>query len=186
MSSDNPYQSPQAPIVKPAVVESGGLWRSGKLLVMRKDAQLPDRCVKSNEPTTRRLKRKLTWHHPAVYLGLLANILIYAILAICMQKRATIEIPLTDEWFSRRRRTILIGWGSVILSIGLFIVSAIGLDSNSLFGWAMFVSVITFFGGAIYGLVASRMVSPTKIDDAHVWLKGVNREFLDDLPVWQG
>jgi len=29
-----------------------GVWRKGKLLVMRKDAVLPDRCVKTNQPAS--------------------------------------------------------------------------------------------------------------------------------------
>ncbi|MCA9146448.1 MAG: hypothetical protein H6823_09345 [Planctomycetaceae bacterium] len=184
MSFDNPYQAPQTDAAIQAEFADGGLWQSGKLLVMRKDAQLPPRCIKSNEPTDRRLKRNLVWHHPAVYLALLANLLIYAILALCLQKKATIHIGLTDAWFWKRRRAILIGWGSVFLSIGLFIVAAIGLDSNDSFGWLMLIAAIWFLVGIIYGLMASRMVTATRIDDTYVWLKGVNREFLADLPYW--
>ncbi len=186
MTFDNPYQSPQTVTTAKAVPPVGGLWQSGKLLVMRKDAQLPDRCVKSNEPATRRLKRSLAWHHPAVYFGLLVNILLYAILAMCMQKRATIHIALTDDWFSRRRRAMLIGWGSVLFSIGLFVLCAIKVGDDSAFGWGLLLGGVMFFVGAIYGLFASRMVAASKIDDTHIWLKGVNRQVLADLPVWQG
>lgn len=184
MSFENPYQAPQTDTPFQAEFADGGLWQSGKLLIMRKDAQLPDRCVKSNVPTTRRLKRSLIWHHPAVYLALLANLLIYVILALCLQKKATIHVGLSDKWFWKRRRAILIGWGSVLLSIGLFIVSVANIDRNGAFGWLIFASVILFLGGTIYGLVASRMVVATRIDDAYVWLKGVNREFLAELPYW--
>ena len=42
---------------------SEGIWRSGNLLVMRKGAQLPDRCVKTNQPAYgKRLKLLLQWH----------------------------------------------------------------------------------------------------------------------------
>jgi hypothetical protein len=39
-------------------------------------------------------------------------------------------------------------------------------------------------GGAIYGLIAARMVSPRRISDEYVWLKGVHRDFLNELPDW--
>jgi len=64
MSYVNPYASPfSADCVPPLVtaqVVGEALYRQGKLLVMHKQAVLPDRCVKSNQPAHgRRLKRKL-------------------------------------------------------------------------------------------------------------------------------
>lgn len=184
MSYENPYQASQTDAAIQAEFADGGLWQSGKLLVMRKDAPLPPRCVKSNEATDRRLKRKLIWHHPAVYLALLANLLVYAILALCLQKKATIHIGLSDAWFWKRRRAIMIGWGSVILSIGMFVIGVSGIDTNGSAGWLMLIAAIWFLAGIIYGLMASRMVVATRIDDTFVWLKGVNREFLAELPYW--
>ena len=72
-SSENPYAPPlTAPIVYDAeIVADTALWRQGNVLVMRKGSQLPARCVKSNQPTDRRLKRNLYWHHPAIYLTIL-------------------------------------------------------------------------------------------------------------------
>ena len=78
----------------------------------------------------------------------------------------------------------MIGWASVLLSIGLFIVSLVNIDQNGAFGWLILASVILFLGGAIYGLIGSRMVVATRIDDTFVWLKGVNREFLAELRYW--
>ena len=36
-----------------------GAWCDGSLLVMNKHSELPPRCVKTNQPTDRRLRRKL-------------------------------------------------------------------------------------------------------------------------------
>lgn len=96
---DNPYKPPQVAdaIVDAAVVENYGLWRKGNILVMHKNVQLPDRCVKSNAPTNRRLKRNLSWHHPAVFLSILISPLIYIILALILRKTANIYIGLSDE-----------------------------------------------------------------------------------------
>ena len=68
MSSENPYKPPQVadPMFKPQQLDQGGIWRQGSLLVMRKDAVLPDRCIRSNVSTDRKLKRRLNWHHSGI------------------------------------------------------------------------------------------------------------------------
>jgi hypothetical protein len=152
---------------------------------MHKSAPLPPRCVKSNAPTVRTLKRNLTWHHPAVYIALLFNLLVYVILAIVLSKRATVYIGLSDEWFARRRRAIFIGWGLVLASVGMFVGGLMLLDrGDEVAGLLIFGSFVLFLVGAIYGLIAARMVSPTRITDDYVWLKGVHRDFLATLPEW--
>src|SRR6476660_2337793 len=103
----NPYASPREVGNYPQLAIGhpfAGLWRHGDMLVMHRLAPLPDICVKSNEPATRRLRRSLSWHHPAIFLLLLISPLIYIIVALILRKSATLYIPLTDEWFARRRR----------------------------------------------------------------------------------
>lgn len=186
-SMQNPYQSPQtfdAPF-KAQAVEPAGLWRKDNLLVMHKSATLPPKCVKSNVPTKRTLKRSLTWHHPAVFIAVLFNLLIYLVLAMVLSKRATIYIGLSDEWFAKRRRTIMIGWGTVLASVALFIAGIALMDSNdSAGGFMMLGAFVLFLGGAIYGLIAARLVTPTRITDDYVWLKGVHPDYLASLPDW--
>ena len=47
-----------------------GMWRSGRLLVCRRDAHFPDRCVKSNDPVgPQRTRLKLRWFHPIMLLA---------------------------------------------------------------------------------------------------------------------
>jgi len=188
LSNHNPYRPPQVtdPIFKAQEVEKHGIWQQGSLLVMRKDAVLPDRCVKSNVVAERKLKRSLSWHHPAIFLSILISLCVYIILALILSKKAVIYIGLSDEWFAKRRRAIIIGWGSVLASIAMVIVGIAMVDRNDAFGILIFAGFVVFLFGAIYGLVASRMVSPSKIDDNYVWLKGVNKEYLAMLPVWPG
>ena len=89
MSHDeNPYKPPiaNAPVYMAEAAPEAGMWRKGKVLVFRKETILPDRCVKSNAATKRKLKRQLTWHHPAIFLTILISILVYAILALVLRK----------------------------------------------------------------------------------------------------
>jgi hypothetical protein len=185
-SSENPYAPPlTTPSVYDAqIVEDLGLWRKGSLLVMRKNAPLPARCVKSNAPTERRLKRSMYWHHPAIYLSILISILIYVILALILRKSATIYIGLSDEWFAKRHRAMLVGWLLFLASIAMIIVGIGMLDQSDAFPWLIAASPLVFLFGAIYGLLGARMVAPVRISDEYVWLKGIHPSFLADLPEW--
>ena len=165
-----------------------GLWRDGKLLVVRKTVELPDRCVKSNQPANGyRLTRKMYWHHPAIFLSIFAGLLIYVILALVLRKHAEVRIGLSDEWVSKRRFAIITGWGLSLGSIGLFVGS---IMAERILGdavpWCVVLSVVVFFGGIIYGLIRSRMVAAARITDDMAWLKGVHPEFLAELPEWHG
>jgi uncharacterized membrane protein len=150
---------------------------------MHKAASLPDWCVKSNQPAYgRRLKRNLNWHHPMIALLVRISPLIYIIVALIVMKRATIHIGLSEAWFARRRQAILVAWGLILASIALFVAGAAFIDRAPEAGWLFLLAIGLFFGGAIYGLVAARMVRPTRITDTHVWLKGVHPDFLAGLP----
>jgi hypothetical protein len=82
------------------------IWRSDKLLVAAPGAELPDRCVKCNAPAGgRRLKRTLYYHHPAIYLLLLCNLIIFAIVALIVRKRAVLQIGLCEHHLARRNTT---------------------------------------------------------------------------------
>jgi hypothetical protein len=185
-SSENPYASPlTTPTVYDAQIpEELALWRKGSQLVMRKTAPLPARCVKSNAPTDRRLKRSLYWHHPAIYFSILISILIYAVLALILRKSATIYIGLSDEWFAKRHRAMLVGWLLFLASIAMIVAGIAMLDQSDAFPWLIAASPLVFLFGAIYGHLGARMVVAVRISDEYVWLKGIHPSFLADLPEW--
>lgn len=177
-------------VVEPADPHNGGVWRQGKLLVMHKQATLPDRCVKSNQPAHgRKLKRNLYWHHPPIFLTLFVSPLIYIILAVVLRKRAVIEIGLSPERFAKRRRAILIGWGAVLTSIAMIMlgVGMTAIEGAMKLGYVQVTVLLGFFVfsvGAVYGLIGVGTVSPQRITENYVWLKGVHRDFLAELPDW--
>src|SRR5687768_5599711 len=182
--AQNPYLSPSADVYQAEMIHDDQLWRKGKLLVMHKAARLPNRCVKSNVPTERRLKRSLSWHHPLIFAIVLVNLLIYLIVALAVRKTAKISIGLSDKWFAKRHRAIFIGWTLVLASIGLFVAGIVMVDQNDMYALLFLASFLVFLTGAIYGLLAARMVAPTRITDTHIWLSGVCPEFLRELPEW--
>ena len=158
-----------------------GVWRDGGKLVMSRDAELPPRCVKCNVPTHLRLKRKLSWHHPALYLIILIALLIYFIVAMILRKSATVEIGLCDEHQARRRRDL---W----ITITLVVVGLLGFVFAIGFADAMYLVIgfVALIAAMIYGIAVTRVVAPAKIDDRFVWLAGVNKQYLNELPQWPG
>jgi len=173
--------TPQQPYFPPPMHGLQTIWRDKSTLVMTKEALLPDRCVKCNEPAGERLKRKLTWHHPALYLTILISILVYAILAMVIRKTATVNVGLCDDHLSTRRRNLAITWILGIACVLCFPL-AVMLDD----GTPVFVALLLLFATAIYGVVTLRVVVPSKIDNHFVWLKGVNSDYLQEFPQWQG
>ena len=163
-----------------------GVWRDGNRLVMSKDAQLPYICIKTNRPATAWLRRKLYWHHPAIYLTILISIWIYVIVALIVRKKADIQVGLSAESFSRRRWSIAGGWLGFLLGAGLFVVGiAESRPTNDLIFLVPAGLLIGLIAAAVGATLAS-IVRPTRITDKFVWLKGAHPEFLASLPAWPG
>lgn len=188
----NPYAAPlDAGYVTPPQPQAqstdpfAGLWRQGDVLVMHKQAPLPNICIKSNQPATHRLKRSLYWHHPAVYLAILGHLLIYIIIALIVRKSATIFIPLTEEWYRRRQRRMLFSWLAILAGVGLIVAAAAVVNQNNTAVFGIIGGIFLMLGAAIYGLIACRLVTPKRMTDDYVWLKGVHPDFLARLEVWQ-
>ena len=173
--------TPQQPYFPPPTHNLNTVWRNDSLLVMTKEALLPNRCVKCNAPADEQLKRKLTWHHPALYLLIFASILIYAVVAMIVRKTATVNVGLCEEHLSSRRRSLLITWALGLGAVGSFV--AAGLLEDGTFVLLAFALLMSC---AVYGVVTLRVVAPNKIDNYFVWLKGVDANYLQQFPEWRG
>lgn len=161
---------------------AGGYWRTNNQLVTSSETPLPDRCVRCNAPANGfRLKRKFNWHPPAYFLLLFLNLLIYAIVAMSVRKTATLHIGLCETHRARRKQGIIVGWTGALAGIGL-IIGAVSAGSG-IMGLA---GAALLLGAMIYGAVTGAGVNPAKITKDYIWLKGVNREYLADLPEWTG
>jgi MFS family permease len=171
-----------APSFNAAQAEPTGLWREGKILVFAKEKHLPDACVKCGQPAAIRLTRKLAWSNP--WLGLLIplGLLIYVIVAAIVSKRAVVEIPLCEA--HRKRRTLLTGLGVGLLFLGLFAVAALLMARAGTI--LVTLAAAMFFVGMVLAIVGQILVSPARIDDHFVWLRGVHESLLSGLPPWPG
>jgi hypothetical protein len=156
----------------------GYVWQKNSVLIFSHQASLPERCVKCNMPTGGSgVSRKLSWHHPVIYLTILGGFLLYLILSLVLSKRSTALIGLCEEHQRKRRNGMLIGG---LLFGGGFVGTILGIATDYI-GF-MIVCILLIPVGLVWLIIAARIVRIKKIDDRFVWLKGINREYLGMLP----
>ena len=164
--------------VREGITPGSQIWRAEKFLVLRKDSALPPRCVKCNAPQHgNRIKRRLFWHPPWIYILIPAGLLVYAIVATVIGKRAIVDVPICLEHRRIRWRDLLVTWLLILLCLAAFGYAIVA--SN---GWWALVGLSLLFAGAIYGGLRTTIVAPKRMDDNFVWLKGVGPEFLAPFP----
>ncbi len=166
----NPYAAPKSATVPSA---EGAFWREGKVLVCHPDGVLPARCVKCNEPAVQPMKeRTLYWHHPAWFLLILINIIIYAIVALIVRRKANLTLGLCASHRSRRTLSLWLGWGGFVLGIAAIFAG----------GAMVIVGLVLILAGIIAGFAGGRFVYPQKITKEEVRVKGCGEPFLESFP----
>ena len=163
----------------PGMVTAPIAAREGNKLVVPHGAQLPDRCVKCNAPAHGfRLRRRLTWLHPAYLLLLFGGLIFYAIASAVASKSVEIEVGVCPKHRKQRLQAILGGWSLGLSGAILLPWLAISLQV----WWLGLVGVAMLLVGMFGGILVARLVRPSRIDDTRAWLSGVNREYLNELP----
>ena len=153
--------------------------REGNLLRVSLGAVLPGFCVKCGNPATHRVKKTFYWHTPWLYVLALFALLIYAIVALAVRKKLTMEVPLCDAHWQARRTKKLIAAGLLLGCLPFGIVFGILSPDNA--GWGWLIAVIMFFTGLVFAGVASNMIRPTYIDNSYGKFAGVSPAFLSLL-----
>ena len=163
----------------PGMVTAPIAARDGSKLVVPHGAQLPDRCVKCNAPAHGfRLRRRLTWLHPAYLLLLFGGLIFYAIASAVASKSAEIHVGVCPKHRKQRLQAIIGGWSLGLSGAILMPWLAISLGS----WWIALVGVAMLLVGMFGGILVARLVSPSRIDDSRAWLSGASLEYLNELP----
>jgi hypothetical protein len=183
----DPYAAPRTGIAGPAAAagaaslgladdSTDGIWCSGKLIVIGRNATLPNRCVRCGAPAETRIRTRLAWHSPWLYL-LLVGPLLYVLVALVVRQTARVEIPLCGRHRRRRSRARWISFG--ILVACLPVGYAAGVWDQAWLGWtAAFLAFI----GLVAIALAARLLAPKRIDRDRLWLANASPKFLDLLP----
>jgi hypothetical protein len=176
------YAMPYAPLM-------GGVWREGQLIVVPTQAELPDVCVKCGEPAGGwRWRKKLYWHHPALYLLIIfPGLLIYVIVALCVRKKATVGVGLCRAHRSRRIKWILattmLALGGLVVLFGGIAMAAGARSSQAEYGVLLVLAaLVMLILAAVAGLRGTRVLQPRRIDGPWAWYIGGGEGFLRGLP----
>ncbi len=152
-----------------------GIWRNNDILMMHKNATLPDICIKCGEHAGGvRLRRKLRWHSPYYYLLLLVNLIVYIIVASVASKRAIIDFPICSKHLESRKKAMLISW--TVTGTGFLLMFLTKYSPAFLF-----FGLLILFIGLVFIAITSTVVKVKKMDDNYVWLKGVNKTLLEQF-----
>jgi hypothetical protein len=159
-----------------------GVWRAGDRLVVAADAELPDRCVKTDLPADGQWADiRLQWHQPALYLLLLLGIVPYFIVAYFMSTSVIVRVGITEETLSAGRWTRNLVWTLVLGGIVLCAVAVAAHDPAVLLAGGLLLALaVPVF------LLRPRIIWATSMERGYVWIAGVHPDFLARLPEWKG
>jgi hypothetical protein len=189
LDEENPYAPPKSQLLdmKPAIARSGGIWRDGNLLMVRKGVQLPDRCLKCNAPADGyRFHRNLSWISPFWYLGLLViGPLIFVIIYYIVRNQGEVTAGLCPIHRARRRRWIWIAWITALLGLVVMLIPTTGVVPQQYTAVPVLAGIALVFAGLLIGAIGPPVLVPDRIDKHFVWLKRVSPTFLATLPDWK-
>ncbi|HTU18865.1 MAG TPA: hypothetical protein VMG10_12470 [Gemmataceae bacterium] len=153
----------------------------------RNEVDLPEVCMQCGAPAALRKSKTFSWFPPWVYIVLVVcNILIFAIVAMIMTKRRTVDVPLCEQhknhWL--RRQLLVLGSFLGVLAIG-FVAMMVSSDNgggndNPLGGIMCVGSVILLVAWVILAvIVQSTSIRPKEITDQGIALQGVSKAFVE-------
>lgn len=159
-----------------------GVWREGDHMVVAADAELPDRCVKTDLPADGQWADiRLKWHHPALYLLLILGIIVYFIMAYYLSTSVIVRVGITESVLSTGRWTRSLVWTLVLGGLVLGVVAFAAHDPALL--WAS--GVLLALAIPVF-LLRPRIIWATRMERGYVWIAGVHPGYLARLPQWKG
>jgi len=187
---DNIYAAPETPTHSP-LVAGGRLHVIGNRIAGTAPFIFPDRCIATNTSgeNTKRVTKKLYRVHPACYLALLLNILLFLIVYLVARKRCDVEYTI-DRSVARKKSALnLLAIIGLLLGAGLACVGFITAyepSSSTAGGLTMgFVGVAMVIGA----LILNAKSTPLRVvahNSGSFELKGFGQEFLDSVEAEHG
>lgn len=175
---------PQQPLAVPPPAPSfgavpGTLRKVGNLLVATPGAQFPPYCVKCGQPAQKWINKNFGWHTPWLYLIILVNLLIYAIVATIVMKRMRLNVPLCAQHAGRRRTLLTLGWVMLAAFLPISIMIGVaGNGSDEAVGIAVLLGFVMFIGSLVLLAIGSVVMRPKEITDTAATFTGVSPAFL--------
>jgi len=174
MEERNLYAPPKASVTER---RQSDCTRDGRWVVIGTGSDLPPRCIVCNEPATLPVKTiKVYWHNPWIYLLVLVNILLYALVGLIARRTVSVSPGLCAVHSATRKRRIIVSTAI----FGLFVVAGIVLiaNDNAALGVTTFtLSIISL----IVMRILTRKVYAKQITKEYATLAGCKEPFLASL-----
>jgi hypothetical protein len=170
-----PQQGPQPMAYGYGVTGGYAAWPDGQNVAIQKDAPLPPVCVKCGAaPVNQRRNQQFVWTPPWVFIIFFVSPIIGAIVAMVVQKKGRLQLPLCDNDFARwKQGTLMIVGGILLLLVGL--IGGIAIAANDLpeLGIPVLISSLVGFVVALV-LANKRFLRAAKVDDRMITVRGIH------------
>lgn len=158
-------------------------YRKGNRLVVPKGATLPSYCVKCGQPVTGPpFQKTFYWHNPLLFLLVLVNILVYAIVSMILRKRFDLAVPMCPEHLQRRKNLLIATW---VLGLGFIpggiLAGSLIHDSDTAVAVGLLTGFLMLIAACVTGAM-SVLLRPREITDVSATFSGVCEQFLAMLP----
>ena len=143
-------------------------------------AILPPPCAKCGAPADGKpVERTYYWHHPAIYLTILAGLLIYVIVALIVRKSMKVRVPLCAGHVQRRSIAVTLAWVLPLIGIAdAFVLPQFNVDGGIV---ALLTVVLVLAGLVIWAVVASP-IRPSFIDPTRGEFTGFCDDYVQQFP----
>lgn len=143
-------------------------------------AILPPLCVRCGSPADGKpVEKNFYWHHPALYLVILAGVLIYAIVALVVRKSIKVRVPLCARHAQRRSLAVTLAWVLPLAGVAdIFVLSQFNVDG----GLVALIAVVLILTGIIIWAVVGYPIRPRLIDQYRGEFTGFCETFLQQFP----
>jgi len=178
---ENPYAPPD--VAETMVDFDRSLYFEGDKLVVRKGDCLPPICLMTGEFVDAKsppITKKLSWAPSWIWVLILVNLLVVAVVGLIMQKKGVLSYYLTPAARAKRGRIVTSSWLCSLLGTVLFIYGLVILETGG-FVFLWLIGLCLLIGGIILYMALGRVFYASKIDNEWIWLKVRNKRVVELL-----
>ena len=189
MDEINPYQPPTTSEPTSLGNKDGDFRFDGEHLWVRDGARLPLRCIYTNQsyqenPDLKEISKRIAWSNPLFALLLLLNVLVYLIVALCVQKKGQIHFLADKAVLKKKKLHVTLGFLALLASVAALIFGGIYSSNNddTLLGLvSLLIGLAGMIASIIYMSRSGNTLRASKHQDGWFRLAGCGKPFLDSL-----
>ncbi len=150
-------------------------------MAKRAGIKLPDRCIKCNGPRDgKRIKTRLFWHPPLLYLLIVINPIIYYLVAMHVRQEAVVSLSLCRLHRERQKLKSHLGYLILFATVLCFVVPIFGLPDHLVIA-SVLLGLSGLAGVVLWASFAAPMVRATQIQSGTVRIKGVSSDYTRQI-----